>query len=76
MICRVVYILIMCHLSELGDAVKFLFVKKKTKKKKKRKISYCTSLFIDVTKGSLHLPKIISSNTTYEIISFGVILPF
>jgi hypothetical protein len=34
MICRVVYILIMCHLSELGDAVKFLFVKKKTKKKK------------------------------------------
>jgi hypothetical protein len=53
MICRVVYILIMCHLSELGDAVKFLFVKKKTKRKKK-KISYCTSLFIDVTKGSLH----------------------
>jgi hypothetical protein len=51
MICRVVYILIMCHLSELGDAVKFLFVKKK---KKKKKISYCTSLFIDVTKGSLH----------------------
>jgi hypothetical protein len=35
MICRVVYILIMCHLSELGDAVKFLFVKKKTKKEKK-----------------------------------------
>ena len=34
MICRVVYILIMCHLSELGDAVKFLFVKKKTKRKK------------------------------------------
>jgi hypothetical protein len=34
MICRVVYILIMCHLSELGDAVKFLFVKKKTKKEK------------------------------------------
>jgi hypothetical protein len=25
----------MCHLSELGDAVKFLFVKKKTKRKKK-----------------------------------------
>jgi hypothetical protein len=37
MICRVVYILIMCHLSELGDAVKFLFVKKKTKRKKKKK---------------------------------------
>jgi hypothetical protein len=55
MICRVVYILIMCHLSELGDAVKFLFVKKKTKRKKKKKISYCTSLFIDVTKGSLHM---------------------
>jgi hypothetical protein len=52
MICRVVYILIMCHLSELGDAVKFLFVKKKRKRKK---ISYCTSLFIDVTKGSLHM---------------------
>jgi hypothetical protein len=32
MICRVVYILIMCHLSELGDAVKFLFVKKKRKR--------------------------------------------
>jgi hypothetical protein len=52
MICRVVYILIICHLSELGDAVKFLFVKKK---KEKKKNSYCTSLFIDVTKGLLHL---------------------
>jgi hypothetical protein len=37
MICRVVYILIMCHLSELGDVVNILFVKKKRKRKKKKK---------------------------------------
>ena len=34
MICRVVYILIMCHLSALGDVVNMLFVKKKRKRKK------------------------------------------
>jgi hypothetical protein len=34
MICRVDYILIMCHLSELGDVVNFLIVKKKRKRKK------------------------------------------
>jgi hypothetical protein len=33
MICRVVYILIMCHLSALGDVVNILFVKKKRKRK-------------------------------------------
>jgi hypothetical protein len=48
MICRIVYILIMCHLSALGDVVNMLFVKKKRKRKKN---SYCTSLFVDVTKG-------------------------
>jgi hypothetical protein len=53
MICRVVYILIMCHLSELGDDMLNSYLLKR--KKKKKKISYCTSLFIDVTKGSLHM---------------------
>jgi hypothetical protein len=51
MICRVVYILIMCHLSALGDVVDILFLKRK----EKEKFSYCTSLFVDVTKGSLHM---------------------
>jgi hypothetical protein len=51
MICRVVYILIMCHLSALGDVVNILFLKRK----EKEKFSYCTSLFVDVTNGSLHM---------------------
>jgi hypothetical protein len=33
MICRVVYILIMCHLSALGDVVNILFLKRKEKEK-------------------------------------------
>ena len=33
MLCRVVYILIMCHLSALGDVVNILFFKEKRKRK-------------------------------------------
>jgi hypothetical protein len=33
MICRVVYILIMCHLSALGDVVNILLLKRKEKEK-------------------------------------------
>jgi hypothetical protein len=42
------------HWYELCDVVNSLFLHG-TKLKEKKKISYCTSLFRDVTKGSLHM---------------------
>jgi hypothetical protein len=40
------------HLYELCDVVNFLVLLKEIKKSKN---SYCTSLLIDITKGSLHM---------------------